>query len=144
MSGAPRRSTPRAKTALGIGSEDALFEEIRGLCRLIGLIPPKNIGTRPMSGYGFLYHTKISRGSTAGLPDCYLLNTYGDEMWRELKLDDTFLSPEQEIVIGLQQLGGRDVAVWRPRDWYSGRIAREIQAFARRRPILIARPGETA
>lgn len=127
---------------LGPRTEDDLFECIRDLSRTVHLIPPKEIGTRPMRGYGFLYHTKLSRGSTAGLPDVYMLNLFGVEMWRELKRDGEMLSPEQEIVFDLLRAGGHDVDVWRPRDWHSLRIANEVQAFMRRRPSI--HPGVPA
>lgn len=125
---------------LGPRTEDELFEEIREACRTIGLIPPK--GTRPAPGYGFLYHTRDSRRSTAGLPDIFLLNRYGRRMWREEKRDGELLSPEQEIVFNLLRAGGEDVGVWRPADWRSRRIQHELANFRLLRPAH--QPGATA
>ncbi len=141
--GQPRRRAVKAADVFGPRTEDELFELIRGLSRAIHLIPPKEIGTRPARGYGFLYHTKLSIGSTAGLEDIYMINPWGVDMWRELKRDGETLSPEQEIVFDLHRAGGHDVDVWRPCDWRSGRIAREMQAFMRRRPTNI-QPGVPA
>ncbi len=145
MTGSGRPRQPRrvkAADVLGPRTEDDLFECIRDLCRKVHLIPPKDIGTRPMRGYGFLYHTRRSTGSTAGLEDVYMINPFGVDMWRELKRDGEMLSPEQEIVFDLHRAGGHDVDVWRPADWRSGRIAQEVQAFMRRRPTI--HPGVPA
>lgn len=74
---------------------------------------------------GFLcYHTYDSRKSVAGYLDLHLLGTWS--MFRELKTERGVLGPEQkDWILRLRKAGG-NADVWRPRDWFSGRIQEEL------------------
>jgi hypothetical protein len=95
-------------------TEDALAEEIRGLAKTLGLLR---------------YHTFDSRRSGPGFPDEALLGRRGI-LFRELKRQGKNPTVEQQKwIAGLAALA-LDVGVWRPEDWMSGRIQREMMAIA--------------
>lgn len=77
------------------------------------------------------YHTYDSRRSPSGYPDLTLAGR-GGQMWRELKATKGVVSPDQQKWIGILRAGGGDADVWRPADYLSGRIARELAAIATR------------
>lgn len=74
------------------------------------------------------YHHPDSRRSPAGLPDLILVGRRGI-LWRELKSADGTTNAEQDYAMWLLHEAGEDVAVWRPADLASGRIARELEAI---------------
>lgn len=75
------------------------------------------------------YHTHDSRRSDAGWPD---LAVVGRRLiLRELKTESGRLRPEQAAWIEDLQNAGVDTGVWRPSDWRSGRIAKELTEVAR-------------
>lgn len=78
---------------------------------------------------GFIvYHTHDSRRSEAGFPDLVLVHPKQLRIvWRELKSETGTTTPEQKVWISTLSLVGEDVDVWRPRDWVSGRIERELR-----------------
>lgn len=78
---------------------------------------------------GFIvYHTHDSRRSESGFPDLVLVHPKQRRvMWRELKSETGTTTPEQKVWISTLSLVGADVDVWRPRDWVSGRIERELR-----------------
>lgn len=47
-------------------------------------------------------------------------------LFRELKTDIGKVSPDQERVMSYLTLAGLDVGIWRPSDFDSGRILREL------------------
>lgn len=71
------------------------------------------------------FHAYDSRRSRAGLPD--LVAIRGQRIiYRELKTARGRLSAEQREVIEMLTAAGADVAVWRPADMVSGRIAEDL------------------
>lgn len=53
------------------------------------------------------------------------------DIYRELKIQRGRLSRHQKEWLAALQEAGQDATVWRPSDWHSGRITRELQAVAR-------------
>lgn len=75
------------------------------------------------------YHTLRPKGSAAGFPDDVLLGA-GGVLFRELKRQGQNPTPEQEAwLLGLADQG-LNVGVWRPADWFTGRILAELKAIA--------------
>ncbi|QDH85641.1 VRR-NUC domain-containing protein [Brevibacterium phage 4C] len=94
-------------------SERQLQDQIIELAKRMGLI---------------VYHTHDSRRSEPGFPDIVLVHPKQRRvMWRELKSETGTTTPEQKVWISTLSLVGEDVDVWRPRDWVSGRIERELR-----------------
>lgn len=74
------------------------------------------------------YHTFDSRKSTSGFPDLVLVHPKQKRViWRELKSEKGVTSSEQKVWLSSLLLVGEDVDVWRPRDWVSGRIEKELR-----------------
>lgn len=77
------------------------------------------------------YHTHRSEHSVAGFPDDVIVSPKGKGiLYRELKRQDKGPSAAQQQWLDALAANGHDVAVWRPVDLFSGRIARELQAIA--------------
>lgn len=75
------------------------------------------------------YHTHRAQHSPSGFPDDVILGPRR-MMWRELKRESGKPTAEQvEWMDHLRRLG-HDVDIWRPSDWFSGRIVRELQELA--------------
>lgn len=62
------------------------------------------------------YHTHRSQRSVAGFPDTVVVGHRG-VLYRELKLDDTKLTPDQLYWIGALTEAGQNAAIWRPKHW---------------------------
>lgn len=74
------------------------------------------------------YHTFDSRRSAPGFPDLVLVHPKQKRViWRELKSEKGVTSSEQKAWLSSLLLVGEDVDVWRPRDWVSGRIEKELR-----------------
>lgn len=99
-------------------SEAELEEQIRDACKKLGVLR---------------FHVRFSLGTTAGLPDDILIGP-GGILWRECKKETGKPTPAQQKTGEALLAAGQDWAVWRPSDWLSGRIARELAAVARRMP----------
>jgi hypothetical protein len=96
-------------------SEEELEENIRDACKKLGI-------TR--------FHVRISKGTTPGLPDDILIGPRGI-LWRECKNQKRKMTPEQVAVGEALTALGHDFGLWRPSDWFSGRIERELTAISR-------------
>jgi hypothetical protein len=117
------REVAAAGTTLAIAaamSEAQLEEHIRSACKQLGILR---------------FHVRHSLGTTAGLPDDILIGPNG-LLWRECKTAKGKLTPAQQKTGEALTAAGQDWATWRPGDWLSGRIARELAAIA-------GRPGES-
>jgi len=91
-------------------------------------------GTRKRPGlcklYGLKwYHAHDSRRSPPGFPD--LVITGRRTIYRELKTQKGDVSASQREWLDALREAGDDVDVWRPSDWLSGRIERELAAIAK-------------
>lgn len=75
------------------------------------------------------YHTHDSRRSDAGWPDLAIVGRR--LILRELKTETGRVRPDQQSWITDLVQAGQDVGVWRPSDWRSGRIAKELTEVAR-------------
>lgn len=80
-----------------------------------------------------------TRKYTPGFPDWCIIGPRR-VMWRELKSHRGTLSPEQKAVLARLEGQGADVGVWRPMDWFSGRITRELCALAGAAPLPVKLP----
>ena len=98
-------------------TEAELSEKVRVMCEAFGLMA---------------FHTRDSRGTRAGYPDWHIVAPGRGHMWRELKSNRGRLTPEQSAVLDALHNLGEDANVWRPEDWYTGRIRDELVELARR------------
>ena len=73
----------------------------------------------------WVYHTYDSRRNRPGFPDLFLARDR--ILYRECKTEKGRLSAEQKRVHAQLRRAGGDVAVWRPSDYYSGLIERELR-----------------
>jgi hypothetical protein len=94
--------------------EAELEEQIRDACKKLGILR---------------FHVHISVGTKAGLPDDILIGPRGI-LWRECKTAKGKVTAAQQEAGSALLAAGQDWAVWRPADWFSGRIARELAAIA--------------
>ena len=77
------------------------------------------------------YHTYNSRRSVAGFPDLVLAHDrFGRLLFRELKREGNYPTPAQRAWLKLLGDCGQDTGVWRPSDWASGQIQRELSSRA--------------
>ena len=110
-----------AVIAAGISEDDDLLVWVTsgtrarpGLCKLYGLL---------------WYHTRNSKRSPAGFPDLVIAGR--KVLYRELKTQKGVVSPAQREWLDALTAAGQDAGVWRPEDWLSGRIERELRAAAK-------------
>ncbi len=96
-------------------SEEKLEEAVRGICNDLGVIR---------------VHHRDSRRTTSGWPDDVLIGP-GGLLFRELKRTGGKTTPAQDALHAALAEAGADVAVWRPVDLVTGRIAREVTAISR-------------
>lgn len=76
------------------------------------------------------FHDHSPKRNMPGWPDLVMWSR-GGIIARELKSDQGRLSKEQQLVIATMQRAGLDCRVWRPEDWETGRIHRELLKLAR-------------
>ena len=95
-------------------TEAELEEQIRDACKKLGVIRIH------------IYH---ARGTTPGVPDDILIGARG-VLWRELKTMRGHVSPAQRAMGEALLAAGQDFAIWRPEDWFSGRIRLELMAIS--------------
>jgi hypothetical protein len=79
------------------------------------------------------FHDNDSRRNRAGWPDLAIAGR-GGLILRELKSATGRLRPEQMDWISILELGGADVAVWRPVDLSSGVIEKELKQLTKGKP----------
>jgi|SRR5690242_1746841 len=77
------------------------------------------------------YHPYDSRKSTPGYPDLTLVHRSGLVLFRELKREKGYATPDQKVWLAALTEAGADAAIWKPRDFYSGRIQRELTPISR-------------
>jgi len=95
-------------------TEAELLKAITGRCREWGI---------------YWYHNSSWKtGQMAGWPDLVLVR-YG-MLHRELKRDDASVPRAQSVVGRLIAAAGGNWAVWRPADWESGHIQRELRLLS--------------
>ena len=82
----------------------------------------------------FCYHTYDSRRSAPGFPDLVIIGPRA-VLFRELKSwrMSSRLTGPQAAILGCLTDAGLDADVWRPVDWFSGRVVAELTAVRRRR-----------
>ncbi len=78
-----------------------------------------------MTGW-LVYHTYDSRRSEPGFPDLVLVKG-AKVLWRECKTTRGKVTPEQQRWALALIAAGQDWAVWRPYDWGSGAVTRELE-----------------
>jgi hypothetical protein len=91
------------------------------------------LGTRKRPGlcerYGLTwYHTYSSKKSPSGFPDLVIAGRW--VVYRELKRQAENPTKAQRDWIAALEAAGADVGVWRPSDWLSGKVQRELAALA--------------
>jgi hypothetical protein len=101
-------------------SEAELEENIRDACTKLGILR---------------FHVRVSKGTTAGLPDDILIGPRGI-LWRECKTQKGRLTAAQLATGKALTAIGQDWDTWRPSDWLSGRVLRELQAIAHAPGVL--------
>lgn len=95
-------------------TEPALDAQIQEAARKLGLL---------------CYHTWISVRSKPGFPDLVIAGRHG-HIFRELKSEVGKITPAQQRWLDTLNTPGWTpldrAGVWRPRDWYSGTIGKEL------------------
>jgi hypothetical protein len=106
-------------------TERQLMQSVTDLCRVFHLL---------------CYHTRDSRGSSAGFPDLVIIGSA--ILYAELKSASGKLTIEQGVWRdGIREAGGM-WALWRPEHWHSGEIRRALEAICCRAPSRpAARPA---
>lgn len=110
-------------------SEDQLLRYIIDACRKMGTVHTAHF--RPGLTQSGNWRTAVS-GDGKGWPDLTIVGP-GGVLFRELKSATGSTKPEQRQWIAWLAEAGQDAAVWKPRDWFSGRIVAELEAI--RRPV---------
>jgi hypothetical protein len=95
-------------------TEAELEENIRDACKKLGVLR---------------FHVHDSRGTSPGMPDDILIGPRG-LFWRECKTQKGKASRAQLTTGEALTAAGQDFAIWRPEDWLSGRITRELTAIS--------------
>lgn len=98
-------------------SERELEDQVRDACKKFRLLR---------------YHTYRATKSPAGFPDEVIVGSNGT-LFRELKRQSEKPTVAQQEWLDGLAAAGQDAAVWRPADWMSGRIIRELFAISTRR-----------
>lgn len=101
-------------------SEDNLLTSVLDMCKVLGLRTAHFRPARTEKGW----RTAVS-GDGKGFPDLVIL---GNRLiMRELKAGRGYSSAEQRIWLNALFAAGVDATIWRPSDWRSGRIERELR-----------------
>ena len=100
-------------------SEDELDRLVRGALKDLERLGRKVLRMHPWS----------SRHTAGGWPDWAIVGS-GGFMLRELKRENQKPRPDQQEWLDMLTAAGIDADVWKPSDWYSGRVTRELAALA--------------
>jgi len=73
-----------------------------------------------------VYHTYDSRRSEPGFPDLVLVHPTRGVLWRELKKHTGKPTADQRKWLERLELAGEDVGIWRPMDWLTYRVHKEL------------------
>jgi hypothetical protein len=87
------------------------------------------------------FHVVDSRRMTSGWPDSTITGPCG-VIYRELKTEQEKPRRQQQVILDQLAAAGHDVGVWRPSDWLTFRVHREILAVAwpeGEAPVALAR-----
>lgn len=104
-------------------SEDDLLTSVLALCRALHLRTAHFRPAKTERGW----RTAVS-GDGKGFPDLIIVGSR--LIARELKAEQGRLLPEQVAWRSALFGAGVDATEWRPSDWRSGRIERELRALA--------------
>lgn len=116
--------TPRAATLPM--SEDQLLTSVLDLVGVLGL---HAVHFRPALDSRGRWRTPV-QGDGKGWPDLTIVGPHGG-LFRELKQEDRYPTVDQRAWIERLTNAGFDASWWRPRDWHSGRVERELRAISR-------------
>lgn len=119
------REHPRDPLAAQI-TEEELLTNVLDLCRLLGLRTAHFRQAQTEKGW----RTPVA-GDGKGFPDLIIVGSRA--IARELKSEQGRLTPEQVAWRGALYTAGVDATDWRPSDWRSGRIERELRALTKPR-----------
>lgn len=114
-------------------SEDQLLTNVLDAAKKLKL---RTAHFRPAQTKSGRWVTPV-QGDGAGWPDLVIVGP-GGSLLRELKAEGKYPTPEQKVWLAWLTAAGEDAAVWRPRDWRSGRIQDELRAIARAKPREVA------
>jgi hypothetical protein len=115
-------------------SEDKLLSNVLEMAAALKL---RTAHFRPAQVRSGKWVTPV-QGDGKGWPDLVVVGP-GGSLLRELKAEGKYPTPEQRAWLGWLAAAGQDAGVWRPRDWYSGRIDQELRAISRPRKQEVAR-----
>jgi len=118
------RTDPSAATVRRMSEED-LLTAVLDLAGLLGVRAAHFRPAKTADGW----RTAVS-GDGKGFPDLVLVGR-GGVLFRELKSARGVVAAEQEAWLTALAEAGQSADVWRPVDWRSGRIERELKAVAR-------------
>jgi len=93
-------------------TESAFQSQVIALARMLGW---RVAAFRPAMNQRGEWRTPV-QGDGKGWPDCVLVGR-GRVLFRELKLDKRYPTPEQREWGEALLAAGADYAVWRPKDW---------------------------
>jgi hypothetical protein len=121
-----RRGHPVSAVAAPAMTEQQLLDAILDTCRLLRLRTAHFRPARTAAGW----RTAVA-GDGKGFPDLVIVGL-DQVVYRELKTDRGRPAAEQDVWVAALAAAGADIAIWRPRDWHSGRITADLFALAGR------------